>query len=370
MSYTEVSPDWLFAEGVASERLNTQPWLVRWDAVEDDPKELLDRLLPSSVENWTSGSTGAKRCWRHTREQLWDESALLADILASESPEAVLSFAPPRHLYGLLGSVLVPARLRVPACFRPQFFGSMPTVEADKWGVVAVPWAFPALERHTDWVESTTSLSLLHSTAMLPSAADEFMQGVGHGRATLVEIFGSTETGGIARRSHGGDGLWSLFDDVEFVSDKARGDEEVPLAIRSPRLAAEHGGSSPEEWQTDDYVQRIGDRRFRFVGRRQALVKVNGRRYNLDLLERDLRAAIDCTDLVCVPVTHEISGEHVEVHVVPAPGRQLSPQRVRSQIGAAGIGFLPSAVRLVGDIERTATGKPRRSPITALPTQE
>ncbi|MBR8743442.1 long-chain fatty acid--CoA ligase [Nocardiopsis sp. MG754419] len=370
MSYTEVSPDRLFAEGTASDRLNEQPWLVRWDTVDEDPRASLDRLLPPAVEIWTSGSTGARRCWRHTREQLWDEAALLADVLAPERPEAVLSFAPPRHLYGLLGSVFVPALLRVPAWYRPRFFGAMPPAAAGRWGVVAVPWTFSILSRHLDWVRDTAHLSLLHSTAMLPGAADTFLRDVGADRATLSEVFGSTETGGIALRRHGGDGLWRLFDDVEFAEETGEHEDETPLAVRSPRLASEGEGRPLSRWRTDDHVQRVGERGFRFVGRRQALVKVNGRRYNLDLLERDLRAAVDCADLVCVPVAHEVSGEHVEVHVVPEPGRPPSTQAVRAQITAAGIGFLPSAVRFVEAVERTATGKPRRSPATALSTQE
>ncbi|RKT54705.1 AMP-binding protein [Saccharothrix australiensis] len=337
------APEELLAAGF--DALADRPWSARWDEVADVERLVLGSL-PDTVVLHTSGTTGERRAWPRTREQLWAEAGLLADLLRPYRPEAAVSFAPPRHLYGALVSVLVPARLGVRAWYRPGFFGALPPVAGLRVAVMAVPWTFRLLLEHPAWVDSAADLTVLHSTAVLPASAEEFR--VATGGARIVEVFGSTETGGIAhRRWRGGNPLWELFPDVTAV---AGGDGEVPLEVRSPRLA---GGA--RSLRTDDFVELVDDRRFRFGGRRGRLVKVNGRRLNLDELEVALQGAVRCADLALVPVADPLVGEHVDLHLVPVPGED-------PDLAAAFdlIGLRPRRVLRVGRIDRTETGKMRR----------
>jgi acyl-coenzyme A synthetase/AMP-(fatty) acid ligase len=336
--FPEVTADELLSAGFGA--ITDRAWFVRWDR----SFPVLERL-PETVVMRTSGSTGPGRDWPRTREQLWTEAGLLADLLRPYDPEAVVAFAPPRHLFGALASVLVPARLGLPVWYRPGFFGSLPPVAGKRVAVVAVPWIFPLLLAHPAWLRTVADITVLHSTATLPATAGEFLATAPHAR--IIEVFGSTETGGVAkRRWDGGNPLWELFDDVTVESCTGG---EVPLVVRSPRLA---GGA--RTWQTDDVVELADARRFRFTGRRGRLVKVNGRRLNLDELEIALRAVVRCADLALVPVADAMTGEHVELLVVPSGG-------IRPDLGPAidVLGLRPRRVRVVDRIDRTETGKLR-----------
>ncbi|GGO49558.1 long-chain fatty acid--CoA ligase [Streptomyces lasiicapitis] len=377
MSYPELSPQEVLAAGPAASGVNDRPWLVRWDRSGDDAVDLVRRLLPPALDFHTSGTTGPSECWRRTREQLWEEAGMLAALLRPHRPEAVLSFAPPRHVYGALATLLVPVRLGLPVWYRPHFFGAMPPPPGGRWAVIAVPWSFSALRRKRPWVDARESLAVLHSTAMLPSAAAGFVQEAGRERVSVTEVFGSTETGGIAWRRWGPDDpRWNLFDDVELDLDPGGSDDpvspadpvapadpagrDVPLTVRSPRLAARPGLAPLDRWQTDDLVQPCGARRFRFSGRRGRLVKINGRRVDLGALERSLRDVVDCADLACVPVADELSGEHLELYVVPPPGGSLDRARVRALVAARDLTAQPRQVHVVDRIDRSGAGLPRR----------
>ncbi|MGI5271971.1 hypothetical protein ACQEUU_22645 [Nonomuraea sp. CA-218870] len=338
---------------------------MRWDTCAEDIEELVRAVVPDTVDLRTSGSTGAAAVWRRTREQLWAEAGLLAGLLEAERPEAVLAFAPPRHVYGALATVLMPARMRVPVWYRPGAFGGLPDpAEARRWGVVAIPSVFPVLRSRMAWVRAAERVAVLHSTATLPSTAARFQAEAGPELVTLVEVFGSTESGGVASRRWAPDNPpWTLLDDVSFAHDDGAphdggADGEVPLAVRSGRLAARPGEPAPQVWRLDDYIEPLDERRFRFRGRRNRLLKVNGRRVNLDEVEERLRARLRCADLACLPVTDGVTGEHFEVLLVPGPGRSAAGIGLESAV--AELDIRPRDVRVVERIERSETGKLRQ----------
>ncbi|ONI76001.1 hypothetical protein ALI144C_35385 [Actinosynnema sp. ALI-1.44] len=338
-SETFTRPQQLLSAGF--DAITDRAWRTQWTSGAAD---VVRAALPETVVMRTSGTTGPSREWPRTREQLWAEAGLLADLLRPHRPDAVVSFAPPRHLFGALASVLVPARLGVEAWYRPGFFGALPPMAGRRVAVVAVPWIFRLLVEHQDWVRSLADLTVLHSTALLPATAGEFLAVAPQAR--IVEVFGSTETGGVAYRWwRGGNPPWQLFGDVTV---DIAGQGERPLVVRSPRLA----GNAPSH-QMDDFVEPVGDRRFRLTGRRSRLVKVNGRRLNLDELEVALRAVLRCADLALVPTTDAMIGEHVELLVVPSGRYDLSPV-------VDVLGLRPRRVRVVDRIDRTETGKLRR----------
>lgn len=361
MSYDELTPKELLGAGHGAPEINDRPWLVRWDA-EADPEALVARLLPDTVEFRTSGTTGPEQSWLRSRAQLWDEAGLLAGLLAGQRPTAVLACAPARHLFGALATVLLPARLGLPVWYRPQYYGAMPPQDRrHRWAVIGVPWTFSVLRRHGDWVRGAERVAVLHSTATLPAAAADLVREQDTGRVSVTEVLGSTETGGIASRVWAPDEqLWELLPDVEPAWGEPDDTGEVLLAVSSPRLARQPGRSRPDSHRTDDYIRAGSDRRFRFSGRRGRLVKVNGRRINLDELEHLFRTVVTCADLACLPVTDAVSGENLDLLVVPTPGERLDGGTVRAALASAGLAVRPRRVHLVERIDRSDTGKLRR----------
>ncbi|RKS06868.1 AMP-binding enzyme [Nocardiopsis sp. Huas11] len=352
-----LSPAELFALLPSSPEVMDRPWTVDWAAQTSAPADLLRELVPERMEFSTSGSTGGPRSWFRGRDQLLSEARMLADLLADSAPEAVVTFAPPKHVYGMLASVLMPALLGVPVWYVPRF-APLPPEGPRGWAVVSIPWTFPILNRRGDWLDRAERLAFLHSTSTLPESAAELMGRLGE-RATLTEIFGSTETGGVAhRRWSPANRPWTLFPDVEFGEGAGARGEESGLVVRSPRLAAPEGGTVATEWCMDDHVVRLGDRSFGFAGRRTRLVNVNGHRLDLESMEDRLRGVVRCADLACVPVTDSMTGEHFELWIVPGaegpPTDRVLAEAVRSAE------YRPRAVRVVERIDRSETGKLRR----------
>jgi acyl-CoA synthetase (AMP-forming)/AMP-acid ligase II len=335
-------------------------WCARWDTV-TDPAGLYATTRPPFVDFATSGTTGAARTWRRTGENLWREAGMLADLIRPDRPEAIVSFAPTVHLFGALTSVLVPAHLRIPVWFRTGYAGAMPGVPGGRVAVVATPWIFQLLLGQMDWVRRFEHVTVLYGGAALPGTAGEFLRKAS-GRAAIVEVMGSTEAGGVAtRRWHEGEPPpWTLWSDVEFAGMVPG--EEGALTVRSPRLAFPPDAEPPARWVADDLVVPLDERTFRLVGRVGRLVKVNGRRIDLDAAEQVLRAAVDCVDLALVPVRDEVIGEHVELLIVPHPA--MSVDLDLSEVTRR-IGVRPRRVTRVGRIERSALGKAKATAIPA-----
>ncbi|MCK7624189.1 AMP-binding protein [Streptomyces sp. RS10V-4] len=375
MAYQKLTPAQLLAPGLGAPDVTDRAWYVRWDETPGGP-EAIERLLPPVLDFHTSGSTGPSRRWQRSREAAWQEAGMLAGFLRPDGPGAVVSFAPPVHVYGALATLLVPARLGVPVWYRPGYLGALPDTGQRRIAVVATPWIFSLLLRNMDWVRSFERITVLYSSAMLPAEAGDFLKEAGPERAAVVELLGSTETGGIAMRrfSEGEPPAWTLFPDVTFAPGQEDTGQDgpgapgtaVPLVIRSPRLAARPGHPAPRDWPTGDLVEPLDDRSFRLLGRVGRLVKVNGQRINLDEAEHALRARLDCADLALVPVSDPMIGEHVDLYVVPRPGGgpdALDLAAVRAVLGAR-----PRKVHTVPDLKRSALGK-LQHPTTSTPTE-
>lgn len=359
----KLEPGELLSLNFGDPEMTERPWHVDWAASglgPQDVADLVNRSLPPMIDFHTSGSTGPSRCWRRVREKVWHEATMLADFLAPERPEAVVSFVPPMHLYGALTSVLVPGRLGVPAWYRPTIFGAMPVPDCRRIAVVASPWVFTLLLEQLEWVRRFDSVTVLYGSAMLPATAGEFLDRAGAGRASIVEVLGSTEAGGIASRRwrSGAPPPWTLFPDVSFAGPPADpGDDEVPLVVSGPRLAFPPDGEPPALCVTDDFIQPLDERTFRFSGRRTRLVKVNGRRINLDEAEYALRAVLDAADLAVVPVADQMIGEHVDLLVVLKPDTTLADLDLAAAYTRLGV--RPRRVRVVPTIDRSELGKLR-----------
>lgn len=357
MPYQELEPRELIRTGLRSDALTKDAWTVDWSREENAEEVLADGLGPL-LEFRTSGTASpGGNSWQRTWAQVWAEAGLLADLVRGEAPEAILSFAPPRHLYGTLVSVLVPARLGLPVWYRPEFASMPPERPHRRWAVMAIPWAFQLLHRRPAWIRSAERLAILHSTASLPAAGRELVEQAGHDRAVLTEIFGSTESGGVATRNPFAQSQdWTLLEDVEFVSGTAG--EDRRLHVRSPRLAFPEGAGPPGECRLDDHVRITGPRSFHFAGRRERLVNVNGVRLDLDALEEPLRGALPCPDLACVPVRDELAGEHFELLIAAGPGS--APPASVLDAALSLLPVRPRGIRVVERIDRSETGKLRK----------
>jgi acyl-coenzyme A synthetase/AMP-(fatty) acid ligase len=117
---------------------------------------------------------------------------------------------------------------------------------------------------------------------------------------TITEIYGSTETGGIAIRPYEADrDSWEPFAciDWKIVSDR--------IAVRSAFLSPDLPCDSDGFFMTADRVAEDGATRFKILGRADQIVKVAGKRVDLEEVREKIRRLHGVSDayVVAVPLT-------------------------------------------------------------------
>lgn len=166
------------------------------------------------------------------------------------------------------------------------------------------------------------------------------------------EIFGSTETGGVAwRRQDVPDCDWTVFDPV-----KVSANEEGRLVVRSPF-------SFKQGYVMGDGVELAPDgRSFKLLGRRDRLVKINEQRVSLPEMEAKMATLAGVREAALV----SLEGRHgtclgAVVACDDVPGEETKGARVlalrRDLVPIFPKGTVPKRFRFVPELPRNAQGK-------------
>jgi acyl-coenzyme A synthetase/AMP-(fatty) acid ligase len=342
-----VEPDWLLdrlfqplpssgafpgpvAAVSASREMVGRPYRIAWSAYSAAHREKLFDAAPPWVGSSTSGHTGPPRLWVRSRDQWRAEVDALSAVLGGDGFDAVVSFAPIFHSYGTAFTLFLPMALGLDMWFWPMTYQHpvrFPGVRRPLFATI--PSALRRLDRQSDGLLEYESVTVAHSTAVLPTTAQSLVSKLGE-RGRVFDLFGSTEAGMVAWRTEATslDSPWDLAPDVEMVRPSGEG-AEGPLCIAGPRLVHDDHGVRLIEWEMDDVVRLVGPRRFVLVGRTSQLVNVNGRRVYLNRVEDAVRDGLPCQDVASVATRDEIGGEGFDLFLVRDPERPISSQGAR-----------------------------------------
>jgi acyl-coenzyme A synthetase/AMP-(fatty) acid ligase/3-hydroxymyristoyl/3-hydroxydecanoyl-(acyl carrier protein) dehydratase len=255
------------------------PWVAPAPALAPD--------FPALVV-YTSGSTGAPVPIRKQLSQLTAElDALEACFGAGIGDAEVLATVSHQHIYGLLFRVLWPLAAGRPIhAERYEFPEPLAhALAARPCVLLASPAHLKRLPGHLDWQGAAAQLRAVFSSGGMLEAPASL-----HARSLLgqapVEVYGSSETGGVAWRQRSADGDkptdegWAPLPGVAW-----RSDPEGLLEVCSA-----HAG--PDGWQRlPDRVEGLDGGRFVLRGRADRIVKIEEKRVSLDAIEAALRAS-------------------------------------------------------------------------------
>ncbi|EWG98966.1 AMP-binding protein [Halomonas sp. BC04] len=277
-------------------RLTTEVDGVLPDAPEASAATLPPPLTPSpaatAVVLYTSGSTGDPVRLGKRFDQLDAELAAHA-MLWPLADSAVISQVSHQHIYGLLAGVLHPLSTGAPFCGDdcryPEVLASR-LAEVGRAGLTPVVVSSPAqlsrMPDHLPWTDYPAPRRVFSSGAPLASQHARHAEHLL--RAPVIEIYGSTETGGIAQRRQARDSTWQPLPGVGLSFDSER------LLLRSAFL------ETPDAWwQQPDRVSPRGDG-FELLGRADRVVKIAGKRVSLAYVERTLAEAPEIIDARCI----------------------------------------------------------------------
>lgn len=280
-----------------------------------------------------------------------------------------LSTVEPQHMYGMLWRVLLP---RTSGCVvDPEVILTPESLlakmrAAERVVLVTTPSFLDRFCAYADQydvprncVEITTSGALLTAAT---SAAAQRVFGI-----APLEIFGSTETGGVAWRRQGGaapaDGFdWTVFDPV-----KVRVDAEGRLVVDSP-FSLRRG------FTMGDGVELAADgRSFRLLGRRDRLVKIAEQRVSLPEMEAAMCTLPEVREAALAPLDGP-HGPYLGALVVldlsavdVAAGKRALARALRRRLLAVfPKGTAPKRYRFVSEIPRNAQGKVQAAAVAHL----
>lgn len=317
---------------------------------------------------FTSGSSGEpaaipKRL-AQLRAEIEAQHRLHGRHWAAPPGATVWSTVSPQHIYGLLFVVLWPlaagCAIAAPRLTFPEDMAAR--IGPDPALLVSSPAHLKRLPETLTWARARAALRAVLSSGgpLAPEAAAEALRVLG---VSPIEIYGSSETGGIAWRQRAVHGdRWNPIVGVNW-----RIDDEL-LAVQSPFL--------PDlAWFTSaDRVRASTDGGFELLGRADRIVKVEERRVSLTAIEQALGVSsfvAESRALVLGPA----SGRIAAVVVPTAAGAELlAAQGRKALVGALRTALAdridriawPRHWRMVDALPVNAQGKTTEAALRAL----
>lgn len=311
----------------------------------------------------TSGTTGIPEVEPKTAGQLLGEIDALEATLGWGESDVVLATVPAQHLYGLLFSVLLPLRVGAPLVTSPrvepgEFHPLVLAEVAARFGatrLVTVPAHLRALLAAE--VDLGPVREIVTSAARLdPSVAREAEARFG---VPVIDVLGSTETGGIALRRAAQSERWRPLPGV-----RVKADERSRLWIESPFAAG-----AGRALETGDRGEVALDGTFVHLGRHDGVVKIGGKRFSLQELERVARELPGVSDAVAL--RREVPGLRGEELWLALETSETDVAAFRRELAARlDPVFVPRKLRLVPRLPRSERGKVPREELAALFTPD
>jgi acyl-coenzyme A synthetase/AMP-(fatty) acid ligase len=302
---------------------------------------------------FTSGSTGYATSHTKTWGSLVRGAELVTRRLGvSRSTRAsLLATVPPQHMYGLEFSIVLPLQSGIAtssACplFPDDVRAALSALPAPRVLVSTPVHLRSCMEAGLRW--PAVDLTLSAAAPLSPELARTAEESLA---TTLIEIYGSTETGAIASRRTAQAAPWHLLDDLEL----------------SPASAGVtvFGGQLDAPMTLADRLEIRDDRHFDVVGRDQDMVKIGGKRASLANINRVLLEIPGVVDgAVIWPETRESLVTRLAALVV-APS--LEEEEILRALGERlDQAFLPRPLCKVESLPRSPLGKLRREDAIAL----
>lgn len=323
---------------------------------------------PGEIVIFTSGSTGAPKPVVKRLDQLDSEVRHLEALQGAALADAeILTGVSHHHIYGLLFKLLWP--LGAGRCFHAQSFRDPASLLEAAAGIDRAAWvASPAhlerLQPQWPWQQASAHLAGIFCSGG-PLGADAAANLYRYSGQSAIEIYGSSETGGIAwrRQAPGGDSRWRPMPEVTV-----RLDADSALQVRSAHLP------DTDWFTTADAASLASDGSFTLAGRIDRIVKIEGKRVALPSLEQKLadspwvarcRAVVLQRRREVIAVAAVLTDEGRRLREELGPGRFVLALRRHLAHYFEAV-TLPRAWRFVAGLPTDEQGKVRRRDLLEL----
>ncbi|MDE6719736.1 MAG: AMP-binding protein [Treponemataceae bacterium] len=227
------------------------------------------------IHMFTSGSTGKPKDVVQRMKEFEQDNAFIFSKWGDEFLQRkLLATVSQHHIYGFLFTISLPFAAGVPfRRTRIEFPSEFEKFSDEKYMIIAVP----AFLKRTNDAQGENPLPLKEpfiftsGGVLLPEVAKRTNEIFGF---WPVEVYGSTETSGIAWRQSKNGLEWTPFDNAEIWQN-----DSYCLVIKSPYI------KNPEGFETADLVEILPDGKFILKGRADSIVKIEEKRVSLAEVE-------------------------------------------------------------------------------------
>lgn len=236
-----------------------------------------DFLEHAQLYFYTSGSTGEPKKIPRTLKQLLNEVQGLSQSFTFDEHAIAIATVSHQHIYGLLFKLLLPLATGR-SFYSPQMAFPEDVVQAQK--------QLETLELSNYLISSPALLKrwttdvILQECQMVFSSGGKLESGV---RPLLnrpiIEVLGSSETGGIAHRAQDED-AWTAF-------------SNVAIRIEDQQLMVKSNHAYEDDWITTGDGAAWTDatcQTFKLMGRTDRIIKLEEKRLSLDAIEQSIQA--------------------------------------------------------------------------------
>ena len=260
---------------------------------------------------FTSGSTGKPKAVPQRMKEFEEDNAFIISKWGSEfTGRRLITTVSQHHIYGFLFGISLPFTLGTP--FRrnrvefPEEFEKLTDVSY-------ILIATPAFLKRTVEVEDKLTMKnvwiFTSGGAVSPELAVQTEKVFGF---CPLEVYGSTETSGIAYRQQNKDQLvWTPFDNAKIWL----GDDGC-IRIISPYI------KNPEGFATADLAEIFEDGRFLLKGRSDSIVKIEEKRISMTEVEARLLESGLVEDVKVVALSNDVRQYLAAAVVLNAKGRE------------------------------------------------
>lgn len=297
----------------------------------------------------TSGSSGTPKAIRHEMALLWQEALCLSSLFPGRG--RIVSLVPSHHIYGFLFSVLLPHALGIDPDTVLDLRACSPGAVAQRLRPGDLVLGFPDFWRA--YAESAGAgrappPDLLGVTSTAPCPPEVANAALASGLASLVQVYGSSETAGVGWRD-GPETPYTLFPYWSRTADDAVLERRTP----DGRHAA---------YRLQDWFDWTDETHFRPVGRIDHAVQVGGVNVFPGYVADVLRLHPHVQD-ASVRLMRPDEGHRLKAFVVPAGGLPADPQALRAALHTWMAERLtaaecPAAYSFGANLPRQASGKP------------
>jgi acyl-coenzyme A synthetase/AMP-(fatty) acid ligase len=230
----------------------------------------------TAVLFFTSGTTGEPTGALKTSENILAELAVLKALFFPLGIERVVVTVPLIHIYGFLAGVMLPKVLGVEVVLKEEFLPhELIALAEDKKTLCITNPVFLKVLNKLNIERACPHITFVSSTGRLDASVAQSLQDkMG---CNIYQLFGSTETGGIAYKKNS-DTLWKPLQGVKV--EKVGQNLSVQSPFISEYILEDTLQKLAQPFVTTDIINLEAEG-FLLLGRESEIIKISGKRISL-----------------------------------------------------------------------------------------